>query len=338
MVEKKKKEKIALFEVDSWEKTYLKNKLTNYDLIFFKDNINKVDLNLIKDVSILCVFVNSNISKKEINALPKLKLICTMSTGFDHIDVKYAKSKKISISYVPYYGENTVAEHTFALILSLSRNVHKAYMRTIQGNYKIDGLMGFDLKGKTLGLLGGGNIGMHVARMAKAFGMNVNVFDLRKDTFKEELIGFKYVEFDEILKKSDVISLHLPYNEHTHHIINKNAFKKMKKGIILINTARGGIIETESLLWALDNKIISGAGLDVLENEKDISEEKQVLVDPEREDRYKKLVQNHILLTKENVVYTPHIAFYSREALQRILDTTHENILSFETGVLKNNI
>lgn len=322
--------KIAIFETKGWEKTYLNKKLKGHTIKFFKDAINDENIKQVKTYDVLVVFIKSNVTKKIIDQIPKLKLITTMSTGFDHIDVKYAKKKGIPVTSVPFYGENTVAEHTFALILSLSRNIHKTYVRTIAGNYKIDGLMGFDLKGKTIGIIGGGHIGMHVARMAKAFSMRVLVFDLYKDTFKSEILGFEYASLDEIYKNSDIISLHVPYNKHTHHLINKDSFKKMKKGMLLINTARGGIIDTESLIWALDKKILSGAGLDVLEHENDINEEKAVINDPEHEERYKQMALNHIILARDNVVYTPHTAFFSKEALIRILNTTIENINSIK--------
>lgn len=324
--------KIALFEVKGWEKTHIRKQLKGHDLKFFDEKLNDVAVGKYKDSECVCVFVNSTIDKKVVASLPKLRLIATMSTGFDHIDLKTAEKKKITVCSVPFYGENTVAEHTFALILSLSRNVHRAYMRSVQGIHKIDGLMGFDLKGKTLGLIGGGHIGLHVARMAKAFGMNVLVFDLNKDHFKEEILGFKYADMDTVVKSSDVISLHVPYNEHTHHMVNKQMFSKMKKGVILVNTARGGVIDTAALLWALEKRIVRGAGLDVLENEQDITEERVLLNDKTHIERQHNLIRNHMLLNNENVVYTPHIAFFSREALVRILDTTAKNIDKYLEG------
>lgn len=328
--------KVTFFETKGWEKTHLKNKLKDHALTFFADTISNVAISKYKSTEVLAVFINSTVDKKIIESLPKLKLIITMSTGFDHVDVKTAKKRGIPVCSVPFYGENTVAEHALALMLSLSRNIHKAYVRTTREDYAIDGLMGFDLKGKTLGIIGGGHIGMHVSRMAKAFGMKVLVFDLFHDNFKSEIVGFEYASLDEIYRKSDVISLHVPYNEHTHHMINKDVFSKMKKGMLLINTARGGIIDTESLIWALDKKIVAGVGLDVLENEQDVAEEKQLLHDPEQPERYKQLVLNHVLLKRDNVVYTPHIAFYSKEALIRILDTSVGNIFGFLEGKLKN--
>jgi len=269
--------------------------------------------------------------------LPKLKLITTRSTGFDHIDLKETSKKKIAVCNVPYYGENTVAEHTFALILALSRNVHKSYLRTLRNDFSIDGLQGFDLKDKTLGVIGGGNIGLHVIRIAKGFGMDVVVYDTHKNTFLAEVLGFKYVDdLDKLLGQSDIITLHLPENKHTHHLINRRNIHKIKKGAILINTARGGVVETEALIEALEKEILSGAGLDVLEGEELIKEEKQLLYEHKHPRKIGALIRDHILIDKDNVVFTPHIAFYSKEALQRIIETTGENILDFEKGEVKN--
>jgi len=277
----------------------------------------------------------NEINKNILSLLPKLKIICTRSTGFDHISLAECKKRKITVTNVPFYGENTVAEHTFALILSLSRQVHKSYVRTLQDNFSIDGLTGFDLKGKTIGIVGGGHIGMHVARIAKGFGMNILVYDLYKQTFTSELIGFEYASLNDVLSKSDIISLHVPYNSHTHHIINSESLKLIKKGAILINTARGALVDTESLLLALENKKLGGAGLDVLEDEELIKEEKELLHDSSSNDKLRLIVRNQQILKMDNVVFTPHNAFNSREALLRILDTTIQNITSSLNGTCK---
>ena len=255
-------------------------------------------------------------------------MIATRSTGFDHIDIKEAKKKNIPVCNVPYYGENTVAEHTFALIMSLSRNVHKSYVRTLKNNFSIEGLTGFDLKGKTIGIVGGGHIGLNVAKIAKGFGMNILVYDLHKQTFLSEVIGFEYASFEDILKKSDIITLHVPYNKYTHHLINKKTVRLIKKGAILINTARGQIVDTDALLYALENKILSGAGIDVIEGEELITEEKQLLHE-NNVDKWKTILRDHRIFKMDNVVFTLHNAFNSKEALIRILDTTAQNIESY---------
>ena len=200
------------------------------------------------------------------------------------------------------------------------------------------GLIGFDIKNKTLGVIGAGHIGLRVIRIAQGFGMNILVFDTKRDAFLSEVLGFKYVSMEELLKKSDIITLHVPYNKYTHHLINSENIRLIKKGSILINTSRGGVVETEALISALDKKILSGAGLDVLEGEKLIKEEKQLLHDMKKSEELRELARDHILLNKENVVFTPHIAFYSREALERILKTTAHNILAFLNNKPQNTV
>jgi D-lactate dehydrogenase len=261
-----------------------------------------------------------------------LKLVATRSTGFDHIDLEACKENKIIVSNVPSYGENTVAEHTFALILSLSRNIYKAYTRSLRYDFTIEGLKGFDLKDKTLGVIGAGRIGLHVIRIAKGFGMNVLAYDVNQNDLLAEVLGFEYVSLEELLSKSDVITLHVPYNKFTHHLINKDRVKLIKKGAILINTSRGAVVDTEALIEALNKGILAGAGLDVLEGEELIKEEKQLLYDQKKLEVLSNLVRGHILLSKENVVFTPHIAFYSQEALERILEITVQNILTFSSA------
>jgi D-lactate dehydrogenase len=240
------------------------------------------------------------------------------------------------VANVPHYGENTVAEHTFALILALSRKVHQAYVRTIRGDFSFTGLQGFDLKGKTLGVIGTGRIGLHVIRMAKGFGMEVLAHDKFKNTLMAETLGFDYAGLEDLLKRSDIVTLHAPYMPETHHMINKGNIGLIKKGALLINTARGGLVETEALTRALDQGRLAGAGLDVLEGEELIKEENQILSGSFPADKMRTLLQNHILLHRENVVITPHIAFNSREALFRILQTTVDNIRAFQRGSPEN--
>ena len=320
--------KIAIFEISGWQEEHLRTHLSDHDLKFFAEPIQDVPCSKYYDAEILSVFIYSQVSQEIINQTPYLKLITTRSTGFDHIDLQAAKVREIAVCNVPFYGENTVAEHTFALILSLSRNVHKSYLRSTQNNFSIEGLMGFDLKGKTLGVVGSGHIGQHVIRIAKGFGMEVLVYDLNHNNFLSEVLDFKYVEFEDLLANSDIVSLHVPYNKHTHHLINRQNIVKFKPGAILINTSRGGLVELEALITALDAGILAGAGLDVLEGEELIRQEEELLKNETNPEVLKQVIQDHILIKKDNVVFTPHIAFYSREAIQRILDTTIENIQS----------
>jgi D-lactate dehydrogenase len=282
------------------------------------------------------VFITSKLTSKVLATMPKLKLIITRSTGFDHIDLEYCERQGIMVTNVPSYGENTVAEHAFALILTLSRNIHKSYLRTTREDYRVEGLKGFDLRGKTIGVVGAGKIGLHLIKMARGFDMQVLTYDVNRNDFLADVLGFKYVSLEELLRRSDIISLHVPENKFTHHLINRQNIGLIKKGALLINTARGGIVETEALIEALDKKILSGAGLDVIEGENLIMEEKQLAYDKETAREMMSLVKNHILLSKDNVIFTPHIAFYSEEAVERIMEVSVENLQAFINGQPQN--
>ncbi|MEM4367441.1 MAG: hydroxyacid dehydrogenase [Candidatus Aenigmatarchaeota archaeon] len=321
--------KIVFYQTQKWEENYIKKKLKGHKIIFCKEILNEETAKLARDADAISIFIYSNVNKAVLDKMKKLKLVTTRSTGYDHIDLIECKRRGITVCNVPTYGENTVAEHTFALILSLSRKIHKSYLKTLRNDFTIDGLEGFDLKGKTIGVIGAGHIGLHVIRIAKGFGMNVLVNTLHLDKFLAEVMGFEYVNLEELLKRSDIITIHVPYNKDTHHLINKDNIKLIKKGAILINTARGGCVDTEALIEALDKGILSGAGLDVIEGEELIKEEKQLIYDKDKLKNLGNLVKDHILLSRDNVIFTPHIAFYSREALLRILDTTIENIEYF---------
>lgn len=317
--------KIAFFEVTNIEKKKFENALQGNEILVFEKTIQEVDIEYYKDCEIICVFIHSEVTKDIINQMKNLKLICTRSTGTDHIDIETCNKKEIKIKNVPLYGENTVAEHTFALILSLSRKIHKSYVRSVQGKFSTDGLQGFDLEDKTIGIIGGGRIGLHVARIAKGFGMHVRVYDINQDNFLAELINFKYASLDELLKTSDIVTLHVPLNKYTEHIISKDSLKKFKKGALLINTARGSLVDTEALLDALKDGTLSGAGLDVIEGEELLIEEN--IFNSPVEKAAKLIVASKQLLDNENVVLTPHNAFNSIEAVNRIIDTTINNIL-----------
>lgn len=326
--------KTAFFEIQGNESSYLKQTLGN---VFISNEPLTVN-NAVKDAEVISVFIYSKIDKAILDKMPKLKLIATRSTGFDHIDLKECKKRKIIVCNVPSYGENTVAEHTFALLLSLSRNIHKAYVQTLKEDHSIEKLQGFDLKGKTIGIIGLGKIGSHVARIAKGFGMNIIVFSEFTDENFQKQIGFKYVKLDELLSKSDIITLHVPLTKETFHMISMKNVNKIKKGAILINTARGPVVELEALLYALDKKILSGAGLDVIEGDELIKEEKELLYTKSNIKSMTRFSEDHLLMHNENVVFTPHIAFYSKEALQRIIETTVNNIICFEKNKTENAV
>jgi D-lactate dehydrogenase len=326
-----KKWRIGIFEVDNG-RAELRRRLNRYgDVAIAGEALDKKAGDM-KDLEVASVFIRSRVTKGVLEKLPKLKLIATRSTGFDHIDMKEAARRGVAVANIPIYGENTVAEHTFALILALSRNIHRAHVRTMRSDFSLADLQGFDLKGKTLGVVGAGHIGLHVIRMAKGFDMNVVAFDTVRDPFMAEVLGFTYVDFDELLGRSDIITLHAPYNRATHHLIDREALEKVKRGALLINTARGGLVDTDALVWALDKGILSGAGLDVLEGEDLISEEAEILSTGYSAETLAQLVRSNILVRRENVIITPHIGFYSREAVARIVDTTIKNIAGFIDG------
>lgn len=328
--------KIVFFEIQGWENQFLKQALKGHKVEFYKEELNEKNISKAKDADVVSVFTYSQMNKKILSLLPKLKLITTRSTGYDHIDLNECKKRKIVVCSVPRYGENTVAEHTFALLLDISRNIHKAYLKTSKNDFSIEGLKGFDLKGKTIGIIGMGSIGSHVVRIANGFEMNVLVYTRHPDIKLAKQLNYKNVSLKELLNKSDVITIHTPLTKETHHLINKTTIKQIKKGAILINTARGGIVDTKALIRALDKGIIRAVGLDVLEGEELIKEEKQMLYDKQTRQALKELAEDHVLLSKDNVIFTPHVAFYSDEALQRIIATTAENILSFNSKKLIN--
>lgn len=324
---------IAFFETTPKEKKYLKSKFDKcFELRFYPDILDSGNSEFIKDVDVVSPFIYSNLTSDVLSKAKHLKLIATRSTGFNHIDIQTAKAKNISVANVPFYGENTVAEHTFALILALSRNLHRAYVRTISNNFALEGLQGFDLKGKTLGVIGAGNIGVHVIKIAKGFGMKVLVFDVKPNHMLTELLDFKYASLDELLENSDIITLHCPYNQHTHHLINMENISKVKKGTLFINTARNGIIEPKALYYAVENGIFGGAGLDVFEGEELLKEENQMLTKNVSVEHLEAILKRNILLRNEKVIITPHMAFDSIEAVERIMDTTVENIKAFLGG------
>jgi D-lactate dehydrogenase len=322
---------IAFFETTKSEEQFLRKRIGRSPLLqFFAEPIQNIPISKFAKADAISVFIYSTVKKDLIRGLKNLKLISARSTGFNHIDIREAKKRGVVVCNVPYYGENTVAEHTFALILSLSRNAHKAYLRTLRNDFSLEGLRGFDLKGKTLGVIGAGSIGLHVIRMAKGFGLNVLAYDLRQNHFLAETLDFTYTSLDDLLSRSDIISLHCPSNEHTYHLLNMKNIGKVKKGALFINTARGDLIETQALHYALNTGIFAGAGLDVFEGEELVKEENQMLSKNVPVEKLHALLQKNILLKMENVILTPHMAFDSVEAVERILQTTVDNIVAFD--------
>ena len=287
-------------------------------------------------VAVLSVFIGSRVDEPLLAACPDLRLVATRSTGYDHIDLAACAARGVAVANVPAYGENTVAEHTFALILALSRNVHKAWRRTQRGDFSVHGLQGFDLLGKTLGLVGTGRIGLHVAKIARGFGMRVLATDPYPQQLLAEVIGFEYVPLEELVAQADVISLHAPATPATYHLVNRELLARCKRGALLINTARGSLVDTQALLEALDKGILRGAGLDVLEGEEILTEDRRRAAAEGDEASLRRLVENQALASREDVVVTPHVAFNSVEAVQRIVDTTAANVAGFLTGTPQN--
>jgi D-lactate dehydrogenase len=318
--------KIVFFEVENWEEEYIITKTGIDGIDFVKDNLDYGNVKKFRDVDLISIFIYSEINKKILDKMPKLKCIITRSTGFDHIDMKECNKRKIKVMNVPDYSENTVAEHTFALILALSRKIPQSYERTIRGNFSLEGLTGIDLKGKTIGIIGFGKIGRNVARIAKGFEMNIVVYDVKKDS---KARGINFVSLNELLKISEIITLHCPLNKQTKHLINLKNVKSLKKGCYIINTARGGNIETRALVEGLSEGIIGGVGLDVLEEELLVKEEIQLLSKKFHKEKLENLIENHLLLKFDSVIMTPHNAFNSKEALKRVIDITLINLDSF---------
>jgi len=266
--------------------------------------------------------------------MPNLGLVTTRSTGFDHVDVEACKDKGIFVCSVPHYGENTVAEFAFALMLNISRKLMQSVTRVRSGSFDFTGLRGFDLAGRKIGLLGFGNIGQKFAKMCKGFEMEVISYDVFADQpnmqEKAKEIGVTFMDLNSVLTQADVISLHLPLLPQTKYILNQEAFEKMKKGVIIINTSRGELIDNTALLEAINTRKVIGAGLDVLEGETMIKDEVELLHNRDKEKyNMEVMLESHILINHPHVFVTPHNAFNTQDALERILNTTIQNILNF---------
>jgi D-lactate dehydrogenase len=328
---------VAFFEVKDWERTFLAERLPS-DKAYFASGVLTAPTEELRGLQALSVFIYSHVTRDVLDALPELKIIATRSTGFDHIDLEACRNRGIAVSNVPSYGENTVAEHSIALLLMLSRKVHQSVLQMRSGRVDLAELTGFDLQGKTIGVIGAGHIGLHVIRIARGFGMRVLAFDIRRDLFVADLLGFEYATMDRLLAESDIVTLHSPLTEKTHHLLGREQFSRMKPGAMIVNTARGGLIDTDALVEALESGKLGGAGLDVLEGEELIKEEKQLLQQPLDVERLRMALRNRVLLARDNVVFTPHNAFNSREALVRILEVTLANLEAFRAGQPANRV
>lgn len=326
--------KIHYFSGEEWEEAYVRAKLPEEEIAFHEGSLAAYPELTDQDATVLCAFIESPIGEAEIGRFPALKLIATRSTGYDHIDLAATKARGITVANVPFYGENTVAEFTFALLLALSRRIIDADERVRDtGTFSHDNLRGFDLAGKTIGVVGCGHIGMHVIRMANGFGMRVLGFDVNRNDGLAKTLNFTYMTLPELFAASDIVTLHVPYNAHTHHLINRENIGTLKRGSYLINTSRGAVVETQALVEAIQNGILAGAGLDVLEEEGELNDEAALFTAPHpNAGAIKTALENHYLIEHPRVIVTPHLAFNTQEAVERILDTTIDNIRGFIAG------
>ncbi|MCX7955910.1 MAG: NAD(P)-binding domain-containing protein [Patescibacteria group bacterium] len=320
--------KIVFFEVASWEKDLLIKNFPEAYLV--EDKLNLENVAKYQDAEIISSFVYSQLAKDILEKMPNLKFIATRSTGFDHIDISYCRQRNIKVSNVPEYGSRTVAEHTFALILTLTKKIYQSINQAKNFDFNHENIRGIDLFGKTIGIVGLGKIGFEVLKIAQGFGMRILVFNRSQKQELKEKYNFDYVDLKTLVSQSDIVSLHLPYNKETHHLINKNNIFDFKKGSYLINTARGPVVETEAIILGLEKGIFDGVGLDVLEEEKELAEETEILTKIYKKDvDLKTIVLNHVLVNHPKVIITPHNAFNTKEALERITKTTIENIKAF---------
>ncbi|MFA6177394.1 MAG: NAD(P)-dependent oxidoreductase [Candidatus Paceibacterota bacterium] len=327
--------KIIFFEVPKIDQAFFSQSFSGMEVSFFEEKLNENSIEKAKEADIISVFVASTVNKNVIDAIPNLKFIATRSTGFDHIDCAYAETKGIKVSNVSAYGSHTVAEFAFTLMLGLSRNIIKAnnyITESLDFNY-FPYMEGFDLNEKTLGIIGTGKIGKNVAKIAKGFNMNVVAYDVYPDLAFAKENNFTYKSLREVVSLSDIITLHTPYSKGAGYLINKENISLMKKGVFLINTARGELVDTEALVSGLKEGIIAGFGADVLEDEKPMKEGLGFLTSGKATEEEKKIINfNHELMKMPNVIITPHVAFYTREAVASIKQTTIDNIKSFLAG------
>jgi len=320
--------KVAFFSTKSYDKEYF-DKLNNpnrHQLYYLESQLNEKTAKLVEGNTAVCAFVNDDVNKEVISILASkaVKLIALRSAGFNHVDIEAAFKNRIKVLRVPAYSPNSVAEHAVSLILTLNRKTHKAYNRIREGNFSLERLVGFDLCGKTVGVVGTGKIGTVFCNIMNAFGCKIMACD-KYPSAKLISSGVKYVDLNELLKKSDIVSLHCPLTPDTHHLINEKTFRIMKDGVMLINTSRGGLVDTQAAIKMLKNGKLGYLGIDVYEQEeslffKDLSE---IIIQDDVISR---------LMSFPNVLITAHQAFFTENALQQIAKITLQNIADFEDG------
>lgn len=323
--------KIAFFDAKPYDIEAFKKPAEDagIKLKFYETKLNADTVKLASGCEGVCVFVNDEVNKEVIDGLceQNVKMIALRCAGYNNVDIKYAY-KKLHVARVPAYSPYAVAEHAIAMLLTSIRRIHKAYIRTRDFNFSLNNFTGFDLHGKTVGVVGTGKIGRVFIDICKGFGMNI----LAYDKYPAEIENVKYVTMDELLKESDIISLHCPLTNETMHLIDSEAIDKMKKGVAIINTSRGALIDAEALLEGIKSRKIGAACLDVYEEESDIF----------FEDRSGHIIDDDVLarlISMPNVIVTSHQAFLTREALANIAQTTIENILEMDkNGTCKNEL
>ena len=313
-----------MFSTKQYDKNHFN--LKSLDMTFLSPRLNKETANLAEGFDVVCCFVNDNLNAVVLKKLKNLgvKLIALRCAGFNNVDLKVAQELKIAVCRVPEYSPYAVAEHACALILDLNRHIHRAHNRIRENDYSLDGLLGFDLHGKTVGVVGAGKIGLAFAKIMSGFGCRILIHDpyLSKKDLQPDYIQ---VTFDELLIQSDVISLHCPLTKDTHHIIDEQAIELMKPSVMLINTSRGGLVDTVAIIKALKLNKIGYLGIDVYEEESEIF----------FEDLSETFIQDDVfarLQTFPNVIITGHQAFFTEEALSKIAETTESNILNYFSG------
>ncbi len=336
---------VYFLETEPEEKDFFEQALAEHD-VRIVSSLREVE----PDAEVLSPFIYTTVDRAFLEAHPNLRLIATRSTGYDHIDLETCRERQIAVCNVPYYGNNTVAEHTMGLLLSLARRLKETLALSRSPRFSFRELRGFDLEGKVIGIIGTGHIGRYVIRMAKAFGMEVLGHDVKPDTALAETLGFRYVGLDELLAESDIVSLHVPLFPSTYHLLNRERLAQTKRGVIILNTSRGALIDTEALIEALDSGHVAAAGLDVLEEEQLFHRETVHLISEqiverlhedispgelrtkERIGEIKRIIKLSDLVDRPNVIFTSHTAFNSVEAVGRINRTTVDNIRAFENG------
>ncbi len=318
--------KILFSDTHSFEKEEFnsENKAYGFEIDYLDYRITAATAKGIEKADVICSFVSDKMDYECLKLLKEkgFKLIALRSAGFNHIDLKAAKELCLPVCRVPGYSPYAVAEFAVGLLLSLNRKIHKSYIRVRELNFALDGLVGFDLHGKTIGVVGAGRIGKIFTKIMTSFGCKVLIFDKTQDHEMEKLTNCEFVSFDELCQRSDVISLHIPLSTETFHIINQDSLSIMKKGVLLINTGRGALIDTKALINALKSGVVGGAALDVYEEEEEVF----------FHDLSGLMLQDDILarlLTFPNVLLTSHQGFLTHEALRNIAQTTLQNINSF---------